>query len=173
MRRLVRRLVELGHRRIVLLAKEVRRKPIPGRFEQIFLDELSSHGIQHGPYNLPDWEETPEGLQTAVDSLFDHTPPTALIVEESHTMIAVQQHLANRGIVAPRDVTLVCDDPDPAFSWCRPGMAHISWDSSTIARDAVLWAANVARGREDRKNSFFKADLIEGGTMGPAPMRLE
>ena len=169
MRVLVRRLVELGHRRIVMLAHEVRRKPLPGLFERLFLEELAAHDIQTGAFNLPDWTDTAEGLQKLLDSLFQHTAPTALIIEEAYTFIAVQHYLAKRGILAPRDVSLICDDPDPAFAWCRPKIAHIYWDGAQIARRAVRWADNVARGKEDRRRSFLKATLFEGGTIGPAP----
>ncbi|BCX48832.1 hypothetical protein HAHE_27400 [Haloferula helveola] len=169
MRTLVGRLVELGHRRIVMIDREVLRKPEPGRIEKVFLEELDRHGIKHGSYNLPDWREDAEGLQELLDRLFRHTPPTALIVGESSTFIAVQQHLAQRGILAPRDVSLVCDDPDPVFAWCRPTVAHIHWDGSPLARRAVRWAANVARGKEDRRRSFTKAKFVEGGTIGPPP----
>jgi hypothetical protein len=34
----------------------------------------------------------------------------------------------------------------------------------------VKWAENVARGRDDRRQSFTKAGFIEGGTIGPARM---
>ena len=169
MRALVRRLVELGHRRVVLLAREVRRKPEPGEFEKVFLAELAAHQIQTGAYNLPDWVETAEGLQKILENLFRHTAPTALIIEEACTFIAVQQYLAQRGILAPRDVSLICDDPDPAFTWCRPTIAHIHWDGSPVARCVVRWAANVARGKDDCRSASIKAEFIEGGTIGPAP----
>lgn len=168
-RTVVQRLVDLGHRRIVLVARAVQRKPRPGKFEQLFLDELAAHGIQAGPYNLPEWKETAEGLQELLDRLFLHTPPTALIIEEASTLIAAQQHLSQRGILAPRDVSLVCDDPDPIFSWCRPTVAHIHWEGSPVARRAVRWAANIARGKEDRRTSFTQAKFIDGGTIGPVP----
>ena len=44
----VRRLVELGHRRIVMLAREERRKPLPGLMERAFLNELEALGIATG-----------------------------------------------------------------------------------------------------------------------------
>ena len=58
-----RHLLALGHRRIVLIAREARRKPTPGISERAFLEELAAHGVLTGGYNLPDWEETPEGFQ--------------------------------------------------------------------------------------------------------------
>jgi DNA-binding LacI/PurR family transcriptional regulator len=165
---MIQRLVDLGHRRIVMLARTVRRKPEPGLFEKVFLEELAAHNIQPGAYNLPDWAETAEGLQQVLDNLFRHTPPTALIIEEAYTFMAVQQHLAQRGILAPRDVSLICDDPDPVFTWCRPTIAHINWDGSPVAKRAVRWAANVARGKDDCRQTSIRAVFIEGGTIGPA-----
>jgi hypothetical protein len=33
----------------------------------------------------------------------------------------------------------------------------------------VRWAGNVARGKDDRQQTEFKAEFVEGGTIGPAP----
>jgi hypothetical protein len=38
-----------GHRSLVMLTREERRKPNPGMIEQIFLDELENRGIPTGP----------------------------------------------------------------------------------------------------------------------------
>ncbi len=170
---ITRRLVQLGHRRIVLLARELRRKPYPGQFEQTFLNELVNHGIPIGDYNLPNWEATKEGLHTFINNLFLHTPPTALIIEEPSTFIAVQNHLAQKGILAPRDVSLICDDPDSAFDWCLPSVAHIAWDPSHSIQRIVRWANGIARGKNSLRHSFTKAEFVEGGTIGPAPKQIE
>jgi DNA-binding LacI/PurR family transcriptional regulator len=165
---LVRRLVELGHRRIVILAREERRKPRPAAFEQAFLDQLEAHGIPTGHYNLPEWEGTPESLEQRLDSIFAHTPPTALFIEEMPLFVAVLQYLASRGIVVPRDVSLVCDDPNPAFDWCRPSVAHIDWDDQPLVRRVTKWADRIARGIKDHRQSTIPARFVEGGTVGPA-----
>jgi len=31
------------------------------------------------------------------------------------------------------------------------------------------WADNVAHGKDDRRQTFTKAEFIEGGTVGPVP----
>ena len=167
----LRRLHGLGHQRIVMLAREERRKPYPGRFEQAFLDELKELGVATGPYNLPDWGDDIPGFHRCLDSLFLHTPPTAMILSEAHLFIAAQQHLARRGIVAPRDVSLICDDPDVAFSWCQPTVSHFRWDSRPIVSRVVRWVGNVVRGKEDRKQIFILAEFVEGGTIGPVRVR--
>ena len=168
LREAVRRLADLGHRRIVMLAREIRRKPEPGRFEQAFLDELELQNIPTGQYNLPNWEESPDGFSLCLDSLFSCTPPTALIIQEMPTFIAAQQHLAQRGILAPRDVSLICDDPDPAYAWCKPTVAHLRWDSAQWSSRIARWAHKVGRGKTDRRQSFTKTVFVDGGTIGPA-----
>lgn len=168
-REAVRRLFALGHRNIVMLTRDERRKPIPGFPERSFLEDLESQGIRTGPYNLPDWENNMDDFHRCIDSLFRHTPPTALLIDGMQLFIAAQQHLAQLGILAPRDVSLICLDPDPAFAWCQPTVAHIEWDSRPLVSRMTRWADSVARGKDDRRHSFTKAQFVEGGTIGPTP----
>jgi DNA-binding LacI/PurR family transcriptional regulator len=167
----VRRLVELGHQRIVMLARDDRRKPTPGMIESLFLDELQTLGIPCSSYNLPDWDNDLEGFQRCLESLFRHTPPTALIIQQAMLFIAAQQYLARRGILAPEHVSLICTDPDPAFAWCKPSIAHTYWDSHPLIKHVCRWVDNVARGRSDLRQTATPAQFIEGGTMGPAPKK--
>lgn len=164
---LVDRLVALGHQRIVILAREERRKPEPALFERTFLERIREHGISTGAYNLPDWEDSPEGLFECLRRCFEVTPPTALFSEELHIFLAVQKYLAQRGILAPRDVSLICGDPDPAFDWCHPKVAHIRWDSRVLVRRILGWMKNVARGRDIRRQYAIKTSFVDGGTIGP------
>jgi DNA-binding LacI/PurR family transcriptional regulator len=164
-----RHLAGLGHRRIALLARPERRLPEPGLAERAFLEVLEDHGIQAGSFNLPYWEGSPESLHQCLESLFGSTPPTALLVPESPMFFAVQQFLGNRGLRAPRDVSLVCADGDRSFEWSRPSVAYISWDTRPVVRRVVRWVNNVAAGKDDRRQSFTKAEFVEGGTVGVAP----
>ena len=120
---------------------------------------------------LPAWEETSAGFECVLDSLFRLTPPTALILDEPFLFHATHHHLAGRGLRVPRDVSLVCTDPDPGFGWCRPSVAHIRWDYRPVLRRIVRWTNNIASGKEDRRQTSTKAEFVEGGTVGPAPKR--
>jgi len=164
-----RHLVELGHRRIVMLTRRRRRLPAPGIFERRFLDELEACGIRTGDYNLPDWEETSADLHRIMDSLFRHTPPTALLLDEAPFFTAALRFLAGRGIRVPDDVSLLCADPDPNFAWCDPPVSHIYWDSAKVVRRIVRWAANVSNGKLDTRQTLTRAEFVAGGTIGPAP----
>lgn len=163
-----RELIRLGHRRIVLMARPRRRLPEPGAAEKAFLAELESHGLAVGDYNLPAWEETPEDYHKCLEELFRVTPPTAMIIDEAPFFFAAQQFISRRGLRVPEDVSLVATDPDPAFHWCRPSVAHITWDSDPVVRRVVLWAANVSRGKEDRRQTLTPAAFVEGGTIAQA-----
>jgi DNA-binding LacI/PurR family transcriptional regulator/ribosomal protein S25 len=164
----VRRLIDLGHTRIVMLCRPDRRLPVPGTVERAFLAELDTHGITSGPYHLPDWEDGMNGFQTTLESLFRVTPPTALIVDELKMFVATQQFLVMKKLNVPGDVSLVSMESDPAFDWCHPTIACIHWAHQPVMRRVVGWANNVARGKIDRRETHTLAEFIDGGTIGPA-----
>ena len=165
----VEQLVDLGHRRIVMLTNAERRKPSPALFEQNFLDTLKAHGLSVGAYNLPDWEESPVGLQRCLDSLFEHTPPTALLPTDAELLIATQQYLARHRILVPEQVSLVCTSTDPVLAWCHPAITHIQWDYRPVVRRVLRWLHNVAMRKPDRRQTLCKSRLVKGGTIAPAP----
>ncbi len=164
----LRRLVDLGHRRIVMIAREERRKPTPGLLERRFLEELERLGIGTGAYNLPNWEDDAQGLHRCLDSLFRHTPPTALLPGEPALFFATQQYLLEKGMVVPRDVSLVALDDHPAFEWFHLKVSHIHNDTRRWVPRVVQWVENVANGKEDRRETLIRAEFVEGGTVGPA-----
>ncbi|HEX5790067.1 MAG TPA: substrate-binding domain-containing protein [Luteolibacter sp.] len=165
----VGRLFDLGHRRIVMLNREERRKPVPGKMERAFLQALEQRGIATSAYHLPDWEETAEGLNRSLRELFRLTPPTAMIIDGAHLYLAVERHLARMGYQAPTHISLACLDPSSCFDWFQPGVAHIRWDSRPMIQRIVRWAHQVAGGNEDIKQTFTKAEFMASGTIGPAP----
>lgn len=164
----LRRLFDLGHRKIVFLGRSMFRFPDPGFDGRVFLGELESRGIRTGPYNIPNWEDNPDGFIRCIDSLFAATPPTALLIDEVMLFVAAQQHLATKGIFAPRDISMVCAEQSPTIDWCRPAITHFRWESKPAVRRIVQWAGQVKLGHDDRRKLLTKLDLIEGGTMGPA-----
>lgn len=168
-RELIRRLIALGHRRIVLLAGQGRRLPKPGRMEAAYLEELARHGITGDDYHLPDWEETPAGFQRVLTELFRHSAPTALITDEVRLLTAALQFLAHRKLGVPEQVSVVCGDEDPAFVWCRPTLTHVRWHHEPLIRHAVRWAKAIRRGRVDQQQVLYPAELVVGGTIGVPP----
>jgi DNA-binding LacI/PurR family transcriptional regulator len=163
----LRRLVDLGHRRIAMLTREERRKPSPGLLEQRFLESLERLGIPTGPYNLLDWEDDTPGFHRCLDSLFRHTPPTALFFSEPALFFAAQQYLLEKGLVAPRDLSLVTLDDHPAFEWFQPEVSRIRTDTRRFVSRVVQWVEHLAQGKEDRRETLVYGEFVEGGTIGP------
>ena len=163
----MRHLLALGHRRIVFIVSEARRKPSPGISARTFLEELIAHGVPTSGYNLPDWEETPEGFCRLLETLFQSTPPTALVIDEIPRFIAAVAFLVRHRIHVPEEVSLVSTDCDASLDWCHPGFAHMQWDSTLIVRRVVRWVAAVRKGKPDRREVNFPAEFVPGGSTGP------
>ena len=157
------RLVELKHERIVLLGRWIgdcfSRQYLFGAFE--------ARGIPASQYSMPRFKDTPKGFNRCLESLFATTPPTAVIILNPELLFAVQQFMARRKLLVPEDVSLICGDPDPRFSWCRPTIAHITWDSTPWVRRIVRWADNISRGKRDTRKRITEAKFVDGGTVGP------
>lgn len=164
----IRRLAELGHRRIVLLQPKHNRTPTHARLVRESLDEMEANGIKTGSYNLPEWEQSPTGLRKCLDSLFAVSPPSAIIFDRPNELIGAQVYLAHQQILAPRDISLICDD-DPAFEWCQPSISCIKWQSHSWVNRIVRWVGNIANGKEDRRQSFTAAKFVERDSIGPVP----
>jgi DNA-binding LacI/PurR family transcriptional regulator len=162
-----RALIELGHRRIVLLIDRRHRLPRPGPLPQAFLEALAARGIRTGSYNLPDWEPGAEGFQACLEKLFELTPPTALFIDEAKCFAAAQASLAQKRLRVPQDVSLVSTDDDPTFSWCEPSVAHIRFDLRPVIRHVVRWVARVSAGQRDTPQHMTPAKFVPGGTIGP------
>lgn len=162
-----RQLIAFGHQRIVLIARSPRRKPMPGNVERAFLDELHAHGIAAMDWNLPDWEESPEGFTELLEKLFRIARPTAMIIDETARYIAALQFLSRIRMVVPEQISLVSADYDNALAWCHPTISHINWNMAPVVRRIVRWVTAVQRGREDRQQINYPATFVAGGSIGP------
>lgn len=165
----IRRLAQLGHRRIVSLSKRGHHPHGPTLTEQAVLDEMEAHGIPVGQYNLPEWEDSGEGFHRCLDQLFKFTPPTALFIEEAPYFIAAMQYCARHGIRIPRDLSLICGEFSSDLALCSPVIAHVRWNNQQVIRRVLRWANHVALGKKDYGHTPVKAEFSEGGTIGPAP----
>ena len=163
-----RQLIALGHQRIVLVCRGPQRHTGPRHALNAFLEELAAHGCGgKGHFNLPEWEETPEGLQALFTSLFRTTPPTALILDETPIVLAGQQFLADHRLRVPEQVSIIATDRDACFQWCQKPVAHIRWRVEPVIRRIVQWAIALSEHRTDLRQMTFPAEFIPGGTIGP------
>ncbi len=164
-----RTLLGLGHRRIVFLANRGRAEQPLGCLWQGMLAEMESRGIATGTYNIPSWEDSPQGFHRLLVSLFAHTPPTALVIEEVPHFVATLQFCAERGLRVPHDISLLCMCEGTDFDYCIPAVTHIRWNHRPIVKRITQWAKHMAIGKADHGQKFIKAEFFEGGTIGVAP----
>lgn len=162
------RLFELGHRRIVMLTTPERAAPQPALFEMVFLNALKSLGLSTGAYNLATVEGGAKGLRASLESLFQVTPPTALLVADSEHFWATLYFLSRRGLKVPEDVSLISADQEPDYKWCEPAISHLRWDGGPLIRRVLRWVDRVTVGKTDIRQQLYDAEFIEGGTIGPA-----
>lgn len=163
-----RALIERGHRRIVCLCRRQWRVPQPASYFRTFLQELNAAQIPTNDYNLPDWDESNAGFQECLDKLFQVTPPTALIIDETPFFIATLQFMASRRFRVPNDVSLMAIDDDSAFAFSHPSVACLRWDTGPLVTRIVRWAAGVSRGKPDHRQTSLPVQFFPGGTIGPA-----
>lgn len=174
-KRVIEKLISLGHRRIVCLSREnkpteyERQLASPGPVAQA----LSAHGLSFSSYNWPCFENDPVKLHRCLDRLFHGTPPSAFVVDESFLATVVYHNLIQRGLKVPEDISMFCGDPATTLGWSQTVFSHLNWSNKAMVRPTLRWIKNVALGREDLSHSLVKVDYVEGDTIGPASSVLD
>lgn len=165
----LRRLLELGHRRIVMICLSHLRQQVPRLPVTSFTAELDAHHIPWSyHYNVPEWEETPAGFRALLTRLFGVSPPTALLIDETPRLMAALGFLAERGLRVPEQVSLFVGQWDSSLAWVHPPISHARWDNTPLVRRVVRWLTAVAKGSPDRDTILFPAEFVPGGSFGPA-----
>ncbi len=169
-REATRRLVKLGHRRIVFISPDFSRRPVRSKPIKTFLDELVAAGISAGAYNSPEWDESPAGLRKLLESLFKLTPPTAIITWDGFEASGVLAFLAERKLTTPGDVSLVALTSDRSIVWQHPGvtLANCAQDAAPFIRHCVRWADAAASAKPAPEHRLLEVEFIPGNTLGPA-----
>lgn len=157
-------LVDAGHARCVMLAPTWRRKPVPGPTPAAFIRRMNERvGEVSSSYNLPDWDDSPEGLERILESLFRVTPPTAIITLDPSHCVAALMFLGNLGLAVPRDVSLICTCPDPYLTFSSAKISHFEWPLDQQVRYVLKWIGDVKRGQLKLGVKVLHAKLIQHG----------
>lgn len=158
-------LIRLGHRRITLLSPQERRRPDFSAIEKTMQEVFVAHGVPFGDHNLPDWEETPAGLDKVLTSLFQITPPTAVQVSHPKVIVGVLAFLSRHGFRVPEDVSLICENMSFNLTWHQPEIAHFTCDLDVILKRVVRWVEGVAHGKIDLRQISCPAVFQPGGSI--------
>ena len=169
-RQAMQRLLELGHRRIALICSRNERAGAvsPNHAVGAALAELAGRGVKISPYNLPEWDETPAGLQAVLQSLFRVTPPTAMMIMRPTWATGALSFLATRGLRVPQQVSIVGYGLEALNPWHVPVLAYLRADDMPVVRRTVRWVRQVARGIVTPRKYEYPGVFVDGPSMGPA-----
>ncbi|PXA03941.1 hypothetical protein DDZ13_09900 [Coraliomargarita sinensis] len=165
MREAIRWLHGKGLERIVMLSREEQLRGKLRPLEAAFLEELELLDLSLGSYNLPVWPNDPGGFTRCLDSLFKVTPPDAIFVDEITLYHIVQNYLVYRRGIEHRKVVRICMEYHPIFDWYQPRVPHLYWDSSKIVQRTVRWVDRLAKGKEDKKQTRYKAQFVRSDAL--------
>ena len=126
-----RHLLELGHKRIALLATDPNLSSSSARI-RAFRDVLAERGIAVPPRLVVTGLQTVEEGRAATAELLTQTPrPTAVLCCNSVLLLGAARAAREAGLRCPADVSLMCfDNPEwtahfvPAFHYPRAGDRH-------------------------------------------------
>jgi len=165
---LAQMLLALGHTRIVFITSRTHRQPALASSLVEYQNVLREGGIQVGDYHIPDWEETPEGLATLLESLFRFTPPTAIILMEDYYAAGVLGFLSRRQLTMPEDVSVAVVQDSRSSAWIWPGMqlASLQRDDRDLSRNITRWIEDQTLGRHGELDYTADYKLIHGNTLG-------
>jgi LacI family transcriptional regulator len=136
MHQAVNHLLDLGHRRIALVAGSLDLRPGHLRLRAMH-EAIAARGLPDESIHMPG-SFTVEHGHAATNQLLDlDDPPTAIIAGGNHPFVGVLTALTERGIRLGEDISLVACDDVPLARIYQPPIASISRDGVGIGQVAA------------------------------------
>lgn len=164
-----RRLLELGHRRIVLLTGEPVIYPARARL-QGYLEAFASRGLK------PD-ERLIRAQSFFATESFRHTssllagedPPTAIIAGGIDMLSGVLKAIRVRGMKVPDDISVVAAGDSELAELYSPPISVERWDQAEIGRTAAELLINrmVRHTNDPPQHVLLPAEFIQRGSIAP------
>jgi LacI family transcriptional regulator len=158
--RAVRHLVELGHKRIAFVSGP------PDRFDadermRGYRDTLAQAGIAFDDQLVASGNYVEPGGVTAMNILLDRGRPfTAVFAGNDDSAYGAMLAMHRRGIVIPRDVSLVGYDDLPHSSYCIPPLTSVRQPLRELGREAANAIVALIEGRKPPRSALTRLELI-------------
>lgn len=172
-RRAVEHLIGLGHRRIGLAMHNVPDSDHADR-RRAYTDALAAAGL---PVDASLIMELPSGFsagEQVLDAMLSRAEPvTAIFATNPMTSLGIMRRAQERGIVVPRDLSLVGVDDSDVRLHVWPRLTAVTQDASALGLEAAQWLTGIiARGDRDAVCRRTIATTFEvNGTTGPVAGR--
>lgn len=133
-------LMDLGHRRIMLMVNEPEENSSIAARIQAFETLCKRHDLEGTVFHCgtKSFESSYENSYRKMPELWSAKPhPTAIFAVSDSGALAAMRWFAERDIRVPRDVALLGFDDDPASGIVHPGLSTFARPVADIARHAV------------------------------------
>ena len=170
-RRAVEHLIALGHRRIGLAMHNVADSDHADR-RRGYTDALAAAGLTLDPslvMELPSGFSAGEQVLDAMLGL--HEPVTAIFATNPMTTLGIMRRAQERGILVPRDLSLVGVDDSDVRLHVWPRLSAVTQDASALGLEAAHWLTTViARGDRETvcRRTIATTFEVNGTTAPPA-----
>jgi LacI family transcriptional regulator len=168
-------LLDLGHRRIALV-NGLEYMDFAIRRRRGYVEALEARGLKPDPALMSSDEMTEvAGFRTAKRMLDLPDPPTAFLAASMISGMGVRRAVESAGLVLGRDVSLIVFDDDlsymkngedkPIFTAMRSSVREAG------RKVAELLLERIANPDQPPVQHLLDAELVEGMSTGPAPVR--
>jgi DNA-binding LacI/PurR family transcriptional regulator len=161
-----RHLIELGHRRIAVLSGLEGLWSSQARVEG-YRAALAEAGLAPDERLVCRGDLTPGGVREVTVALLDQPdPPTAIVAGNDAQAFGVLQALGERGLRAPRDLSVIGFDDVPIATWSSPPLTTVRQPLAAMAGTALRL---LLSGSSEPHHIELATSLVIRQTTGPAP----
>lgn len=166
-REAVQYLIEMGHRRIGLVAGPHGFRSAAER-RAGFEEALKNAGIVQPRSLITEGTYRFESGQQAGERLLDQLPrPTAIFCSNDEMAAGVLHVARQRGLDVPQDLSIVGFDDTTLASHIWPPLTTVRWPIASMARSAALKIVGGIDGEEVEEPSMFVSTLIRRASAAP------
>lgn len=171
-RSLMAHLVELGHRRVGIIAGPREWLVTDNRMTG-YVAALAEVGVLPAPELLRFVEPTVrDGYAAACDLLDQPERPTALVGFNDKVAVGAVRAARERGLRVPADLSVVGFDDSDISQATEPMLTTVRQPLAELGRMAVTLLLRMIKRHElDARHVELATDLVVRGSTGPAPVR--
>jgi len=172
-RQAVEHLLGLGHRRIGLVVHNIPDSDHADR-RRAYDDALYCKGIKLDPSLVMELPASVQSGEQAVDTLLGlPDPPTAIFATNPMTALGLMRRAQERGIVVPRDLSVVGVDDSDVRMHVWPRLSAVTQDASAIGLEAALWltrSITLGGPRQACRRTIATSFEVNGTTAAPTTL---
>lgn len=168
-RRAVRHLSALGHRRIAHVGGSDRYVHSDVR-RRAWAEEMNLLGLEAGPVVVADFTGA-AGARATHELLDLAEPPTAIVYANDLMAIAGMSAAMDRGVRIPTDLSIVGFDDIPLAPYVVPPLTTVRQDVIEWGRACARTLVSLVEGREPEPIELPPVEFVMRGSTGPAASR--